>query len=246
MKGSKSVRNKYALSSCWLIVLALTFSGCRPAQMSIPAALQSTSIIMEVSGRQNLSFDESFAIAPYKVTDVSRGWTRNTEWGIMMWGSSNADQSYNFILQHPGMIDFRIQCATNRSWQGLEFSNVFKDTLDIEYAVDANLLCELSSGKPSQLTSLVMKYDGKSGMLSGKASDGIMQINIQASNKLEGSPIALSNATGYIFSSAGQTIGAVDVINEGRIMIAGGVTRQKQNLLTAVSAALLLYRDLQE
>ena len=238
--------SKFRFSLYCFTTLLLFLPGCRPAHMAVPRSLQNSATVMEVSGRQKLSFDESFAIPPYQVTQVNRGWTRSTAWGIMMWNSSNRDQSYNFIVQNPGMTDFRVQCATDRSWQGLEFGDVFKGTLDIEYAVDANLLCEISQDKAAPV-SLVMKYDDRGNMmLSGKLSDGKTQIAVRASNKLEGSPIALSTATGYFFSRSGKTIAAVDVINEGMIWLAADVSTQEQQLLTTASAALLLFQDLQE
>ncbi|RUM48193.1 MAG: hypothetical protein DSY80_00005 [Desulfocapsa sp.] len=186
MSRSKNITPGFCLSLSFVTALLLFLPGCRPAHMAVPGSLQNSATVLEVSGRQKLSFDESFAIPPYKIIEVNRGWTRNTAWGIMMWNSSNKDQSYNFIVQEPGMTDFKVQCATDRSWQRLEFGHVFKGTLDIEYAVDANLLCEISQDKTT-LVSLVMKYDDRDNMmLSGKLSDGITQITVQASNKLEG------------------------------------------------------------
>ena len=108
----KNTPSKKVLILCCLVTLALFLPGCRPAQMSIPTTLQSSSRIMEVSGRQNLSFDEPFSITPYKVTDVSRGWKRNTEWGVLMWGSSNADQSVTIQrIRKKRRVSWKCNCS---------------------------------------------------------------------------------------------------------------------------------------
>ncbi|MBU4603850.1 MAG: hypothetical protein KKH66_02990, partial [Proteobacteria bacterium] len=71
-----------------------------------------------------------------------------------------------------------------------------------------------------------------------------LTIQVQGTDKLEGTTIPLSEPTGYVFSVAGQlsgTVGAVQVINDGLLWLPDS---PQQEAMAAASAALLLYQDI--
>lgn len=211
----------------------LIFSGCHKAHMAVSPDLRIKAEAMPVKGRQGLVFRESFRFGPYHVTEVKRGWTTTLSW----WTVTQAKQSYHFTLIDSGGTLWRAQCAVQAR-------------MAEPLAASAALLGSFQPKAGGQEWRLTLS-DAKielipQGVLEGVLTDGTTTIHVKGTRKLAGSPLPLSEATGYHFSLEGRPIGAVEVINDGMVWLHPAIEWPLRPVLAVTAAALLLYRDLRE
>ena len=228
----------FALLAC----LALLAFACREAQMAIPPDLNLASPPMKVEQTRVIGWDSPFDFGPFHVSAVHRGWTEATAWGFMVYESYKAEQSYEFRIAKQGGKPWQCNCATNVNQQVLE-GMVAGGKLTWELGAGQSLACSLK-GPGGQLWKLALAASGHSrAAMRGYLIGPKLTIQVQGTDKLEGSTIPLSEPTGYVFSvhtTTSGTIAAVQVINNGVLWLPNS---PEQEPLAAASAALLLYQN---
>ena len=224
-----------------IVLLALSGVACREAQMAAPADLAPSIPAWKVQQTRIIGWDSPFTFGPYMVKDVKRGWTESTAWGFMVYESYRADQSFEYIVENKAVgAVWRCNCATNVNQQVLE-GMVGPGKLTWELGAGQSLACSLRapSGK---IWRMALAASGASNMpMQGALETSGFSVLIKGTDKLEGSPIPLSEPTGYVFSSIQGTVGAVQVINNGVLWLPNSA---QQPALAAAAAGLLLYQDI--
>lgn len=229
---------------CLAFVLMVLMSGCQTARMAMPARLVGQPE-MPVEGRQGFRFfNERFAFGPYEASDISHGWTSKTSFGFMGYSKNKAKQNYEFTLTDTETQNANVaQCSTGVNWQDIE-GTVLGGTLSVNVQASTVFACSFKSN--ASLWQLIMGQSTTEQVLSGDLTDGVTHIEVTGTTKLAGSPIPMSEASGYDFSLNGQAVGAVEVINAGAVWIVPSLTEDQKMAVATAAAALLLYQNVEE
>lgn len=231
--------------------LLFALNACAPARMALPPEINSGFEHWPVRGRSYF-FEESFAFGPYELTNVHRGWTSKSRWGLgtnkVIFFDASAKQKYEFQIREGQRPAFQVQCATNASWTPLELRDVLgKDsTFTWDLTAAASLSCFLTPSAEAAAWILVAQQSSVDGTLNGALSSAARGIRIRSTRELAGSSWPLIEASGYFFEWNGEMSGAVEVINDGQVWIRKGLEPELRHALAASAAALLLYRAVGE
>ena len=230
----------------WLIVMMLGILGvgCRTACFDVPTDLASEAPEWTVEGRQRFSFKEAISFGPFRTAVVDRSWTKTRSWGGDWFSSSKAKQTYEFILQETSGVVWEAQCATGVSKQDMRFDDVMGGELEIEVQANVYFACSFRQKGEKKVWRLAMSQSTSEMVLNGVLTDRKTRIQVQGSQKLQGSPIPLSDPTGYTFVLDGDIIGAVEVINKGAVWLRPTVDPEIRSVLATASSALLLFKNI--
>jgi hypothetical protein len=231
-----------------ILVSLLGLAACRTARMACPPELSASAIEMPVTGRQGFGLSKSFRFGPYDVSDVHRGWRVTTTWSIFGYGSSKSEQPFEFKLRTHDNVDWQAHCATGVRWKEMELNN-FMDTGGVlEWGLSSHALftCEFSPPEKKRPWKMVMKQETQNLVLDGLLSDGATRISIKGTRELEGGAWPLTEATGYLFYSNQDLVGAVDVVNQGAVWIEKELSDNTRRAAAAAASALLLHKDLKD
>jgi len=223
-----------------LILFVVSFmSGCTVMQMKVPQELLEKTSAYEVSGRNDLSWEEVYSFGPFSVKDFHRSGTETSRLGINSWNTSESTYSFNFLLDGP-WEKWKGKCNFDMNHQHLFFEDVLGGDLSVELDAKTLFVCKLNgTGKGGEWI-LKMNQEADSSALQGMLVGEGRRIKVQGTSAIEGSAIKLSTASGYFFIEQENLLGAVDVVNNGRIFLPLGVG---ENVLAAASTALLYYRE---
>jgi hypothetical protein len=230
----------------FLFFVGLSLGGCQMAHIPIPDAFLSESSELPIEGRSLFMFGKSFQFGSYHITDIHRGWTKGKSFSILGYKSSEAEQKYEFSFNESDRTPWVVQCTTEADWDQLKSRGFIGKGLTIELSSNRQLACTLEQENGEKLSKLVMGQSSNEKELQGRMTDGATQIEITSIHKLSTSPFPASDPTGFMLHVDGQPVGAVEVINKGRIWMNNSVTPEVQRALAATSAVLLLYQDIKK
>lgn len=237
-------RIKLFVSLCWLIVLALSLSGCQPARMMVPPDLRMHSHLYPCQGRQGFKLSERFTCGPYAVMDVQRGWTHSHSWTIGRFRAAQARQNFEYRIVGPSGVVWYGQAAT-----GVTKNDIRAEALGGELmwglTYDMNFFVRIGTvGYVDRAWSLIMSQGSADKLVSGVLTDEQTVFRVEGVDRLEGTSMPLMEASGYLFTLDGYNVAAVEVLNEGHIRLSTILDEFQSDLLAAASAGLLLYRNI--
>lgn len=239
-------RIKSVLSLCCLIAPALFLIGCQPARMMVPPDLRMHSHLYPCQGRQGFKLSEQFSCGPYAVMDVRRGWTRSHSWTIGRFRSAQARQNYEYRVVGPGGVVWYGQAAT-----GVTKNDIRADVLggELMWGLTYDMHFFVRIGTVSHVDrawSLIMSQGAANKLVSGVLTDNETMYRVEGVDRLEGTPMPLMEASGYLFALDGVYVAAVEVINDGQLRFSTLLNEFQSDLIAAASAGLLLYRNIGE
>ncbi len=233
-----------------LLIAGLALSGCSVAHMALPQGSRSASSELPVEGLRLLIVRNSFQFAPYQITDVRRGWTKGKGWSISSgsseFSSSKAKQKYEFSVSESGRATWAVRCATGAGWNKAETQGFLGGSFAVEFATTKQLFCNMKRDGGAKLSKFLMTQSASEMAMKGVMTDGATRIDISVTNKVDSSPLKLSDPTGYVFHIGGRFVGAVEVINKGTVWIHNSVPPETRSALAATSAVLLMYQDVKK
>jgi hypothetical protein len=237
-------QSRRALSWLMVMMMGILWIGCRTARFDVPSDLASQAPEWTVEGRQRFSFKEAISFGPFRTTDVDRSWTETTSWGAGWFSSSKAKQTYEFLLQETGGPVWEAQCATGVSRQDMRFDEVLGGELEVELQANVYFACSFCQKGEKNVWRLAMSQPTSEMVLNGVLTDRKTRIQVQGSQKLQGSPIPIPDPSGYTFVLDGTLVGAVEVINKGAVWLRPTVDPEIRSVLATASTALLLYKNI--
>ncbi len=239
---------KNTIVAAFLCLAAISqIQGCKSAQAAFPEGSDKAVFDQyDVQGRRDFSlFSGKFKFGPYSVD-----WTRGATTGdgsrsSSFFKSEESDivrEKYTVALTGADGASWKGECKSEAEYQKNEtkIGNVktaSKETLD-------NTLVSKLISSDRQIIELKISQDSgfnsrKSGTVQGKN----ISFEIKATYRLEGAAWDIPNVAGYYITESGTLVAVVDVSNEGKVYIVKGLKKEKTQLLAAVSAVLLGYKD---
>lgn len=223
-------------------VLMVGAVACSQARMALPGDLQGSAQVMSCKGR--MGFNENFEMGVYRVFDVKRGWTKRTAWGFFNHEKSRSSQKYEYALTGSDGAVWRGQALAKLRESDFR-TEAWGGELEIGLASDQNLFIRLGrEDAKSGWTMFLMK--NLDNVMEGWLGNGAAEYRIKGTRRLAGTPMPLTEASGYVISRDGRSLAAVDVVNAGSVAFSRSLELKERDLLAAAAAALLLYQDLED
>lgn len=226
------------------LLAALALLACTEARMALhPTVAQVPALA--VKGRDGLKWREGFTFGPWTVRKVDRGWTTTSTWSVLGVSSASASQKLEFQVVRAGRPVLQAQATTGARQKELEGYLLGVVPVQLTLADRATLAVSfLEQGETDPARALRLLLHGPAeGPLSGTlVVPGGEPVQIEGTRRLAGTSIAAGETTGYTFLRGGRAVGAVEVINAGRVFLDPALSDGDQGALAAASSALLLYR----
>ena len=227
--------------------------GCSMARMAVRPQLISGATEMKVEGRKSFGFDKPFSFGPYQVTEVNREWTRSTGFSVdfpslekhkKVFSSSKATQEYEFMLKDGKGEEWKCQNLTTCGQGFVDVSMGAKKKMGMGMS-SRSFVSSFKAKNRSEVWHLTMddKQDSSFAM-KGVLSDGDTSILVQGTRKLAGTPLPLTDHSGFEFLVSGNVVASVEVINKGAVWILPSTEEKLHSPLAVTSAALLLYQNI--
>jgi hypothetical protein len=224
-------------------VLAVS-SGCHAARLAVPPDLGATAREAPCKGRQGFAFNGDFSCGPIQVRNVHRSWTGSSGMATWEFVSARARQRYEFAVTDGTGPVWDGQFAVVAGMAQAELYDFLGGTLEIEIDNRASLIGIVMNRETGQVWKLAVARTSGTDLVKGTFRSGTWSIAIDGSRKLAGTPLPISEESGYVLMDEGRALAAVEVINQGAVWIDPAATPDLRGALAAASAALLLYRDL--
>ena len=169
------------------------------------------------------------------------------EKGKLEFSTSEATQKYEFTMKHGEGDVWKCQSVTGVEQDSIGLSWAKNASSGIDITAKSSFVSTFKSASKPGVWRLAMNENYESrGIMKGVLSDGKNSIVIQGTRKMAGSPLTLSEYTGFEFLMNGQVIGSVQVIDKGAVWLMPSLDEKLHAPLAVTSAALLLYQDIKK
>ncbi|MEQ9441436.1 MAG: hypothetical protein RIG62_20490 [Cyclobacteriaceae bacterium] len=224
----------------WFTVISM---GCSSSMM-IPDTLVSDAQTLAVAGRQGWLVNQKLSFGPYQSEKVKRGWTFSYDIPFLM-HFQGAKEKLQFELkagEHRANV-FCLGKATQRDLPMLE--DMFQLSLKDQNVFAGAIVTDYSS-KPWEF--LVQKNYNKlpNRDFLGSLQQEDQRINIREIQQTAEGKNTWGEPLGYEFVLDNEVIGAVEVLNKGRVILKNTTSAEMNLLLASTAAALLLRSDLHD
>lgn len=190
-----------------------------------------------VQGRQGWKIHERLNFGPYAAEDVDRSWTRGRDREVALYEGNDREQHYSFVLNEQGSATWLVKCRS-----GLEKRMVATPAVDVNLKNRSNLDCAITVADGSE-TWLLTLTESNERPLEGFLENGSRRFDVRGTNALEGS-LPVPQTSGYHISDGTRVVGAVEVVNNGAVVLDGSLDVSTRSMLSAAATALLLLEEL--
>lgn len=212
-------------------------AGCQAARMPVPPAL-SASERLAVQGRQGLKIREHVRFGPYEAVEIDRSWTRGSDLQVQAYEGNRRKQQYTFVLREGDASRWHVSCEAF-----LRKHTIRTKVVDVELEDRSALDCDIrAAGDASGAWTLALA-ENQERPLEGDLTNGDERLRVRGTRRLQ-KGLPAETTTGYEVLAAGRAVAAVEVINAGAVWLDASAARERQGLLSATAAALLLLEDL--
>ncbi len=227
-----------------LLVTTLLFTSiisCKMPALLFHGDLGNNTTVMDAKGRQGWQFNQVIRFGAYKTSKLKRGWTKELDWTFFL-KFKKAEQKLSFVQYTPSGDSAKVFSVGKFKSEELP---LFKDFLNyiIKYEntytgtvilnEQTNKSWDFIANNPES----VQSKDDNCGIIKGQ--DGT-EIQIKGIDKLEGhSTWAFTTNYGFEFIQDGKSLGAVSVVNDGKVWLKNDLSEEMKLILSSVSSALL-------
>lgn len=226
------------------LALSLAATGCAAAAMKLDGPLgEEGAAVYPVSGANPRVWGAPLGIGPWRTTWVNDGSTSGWSFEVLgLGGKAAKKRPFALRLEGPaGAID--VECLQ----QSMEVLAPFGVSIDLDKVKGRPVLaCGLrpAGSRPGDWANawtlilratdgLVTSYEGELRNARG------VSFAVRSVHELSGSKLPTGTPAGYFFDRGATAAAAVEVLNEGRVVIAR--REQEAVALAGASAALLLF-----
>jgi len=227
------------------LAVATILPGCTVPQMAVESNFKQQAEELPVKGRKAFKPNGSFIVGNYTVANVERGWVKQSGFSIFGYHDEKATQKYQLSLQNGQGSEWYIFGA---SYLGIKSLQDGKDlTIELDPAKEyyASHFTSPESGS-WRLVTLDPRHYLERKNFEGELSNGNTTFKIAPVYQFEGKSLPMSEIIGYEFRDAGGVVGAVQVINNGKVWLKPELGQDTRMVLASAMASLLLYNKLDE
>lgn len=228
-----------ALASALLAVLAL--GACTPAAMRLDPSFARQHPAMTVEGRQGWQIGQTLRYGAYRTGEVRRGWTVSYRIPFVLRFQGSGER---FAFEQYDAADRRADVFLVGRLADHELpllDDFFALSVVDEEALSGSIVTETGVWDL-----LVYRPGGdiRGGRAEGFVRGGGSVVTIHEVTEFADSPLPSDTPLGYEFRIGDSVVGAVEVIDDGRVWLDESLDPERRLVLAAVASALLLRSDL--
>lgn len=226
------------------LLFFILLSACSTPRINVNEQLLSDSDLYEVQGRQGWLVNQTLSFGEFQSGKVDRSWTKGYDYPFIV-RFTGAKEKLSFTLQNGSKNEADIFCISKLREQDLQlFHKYFDINLNAKDVFSGSIIIGGNAGYDFYITNL--NQNNISRKVEGRITGEGRIISIEPIKKLEGNKAYLSAQTpGFEFTMNGELIGAVEVLNKGRIWIRKSLPEADRLLIASAASALLLRSDLE-
>ncbi|MEJ8758474.1 hypothetical protein WG947_15780 [Pontibacter sp. H259] len=221
------------------------FTSCTVAQMAVTPDFMEQAEELPIEGRSMVKPNGSFTIGNYTVANRKRGWVQKSGFSIFGYHDQEATQKHHFSLQNAQGNIWYIFAASYLGITSLQDGKGLTIELSPNMEYYASQFTSPQSGT-WRLVTIDPRHYFERKKFTGELSNGTNTFKIEPVYSFKGSKFPTSDVLGYEFKDATGVVGAVQVINNGKVWIKPGLDADTHMVLTSAMASLLLYEKLEQ
>ena len=246
MRGniSKGMKNKgvYLLA---ILTIVIAYTACKPVQMAVSPELKQRVEPFKVTGKQGFNWKQVIRFGNYYSEDIKRGWSNISHFRFFIEKDAATDELQFTQKDSLGNVA-EVICASSYMNKELPLG-LF--SIEFEYHDNYSGSILLNDAKIPWTFFIANGYDSDNFGAEtwvGELIRGEKRVSIIGTNKIENvkSSFSATELTGYEYFLNGKSIGAVEVVNNGRVWIIKEISKEHQLLLASMSTALMLRTNL--
>ena len=221
------------------------FAGCTVPHMAVAPDFQQTAEELPITGRKFLKPNGDFQIGHYTVANIHRGWRNMGGFSIFSFNNISAKQQYEFSIQDGKGSEWYVFGASRLKDKSLRSNTGV--TIDVGPNIEyyASHFTSPESGQWHLLTADPNQYLRRR-KFQGELSNRTTTYTIAPVYNFEGKGLPMSDLIGYEFKEGDKVVGAVQVINNGKVWVSPQLSPDTRMVLASGIASLLLYEKLNE
>ncbi|GHA66081.1 hypothetical protein [Pontibacter akesuensis] len=223
----------------------LALQGCTVPQMAVEPGFKSQAQELPVEGRKTFKPNGNFSIGDFTVANVHRGWKRSGGFAILGYENLKSQQQYEFSLQNGQGQEWYVFGASRLHEKNLTSNNGISIRLSPNLEYYTSHFTSPESGQWTLLTADPGHYTDRK-RFDGELTNGRTRYTVSPVYKFEGKGLPLPDLAGYEFKAGEEVLGAVQVLNNGKVWLKTNLPEDTRMVLTSAMASLLLYEKLQD
>lgn len=239
--------NKYIAMAGLGLAAALVVAACSTA-MQVDGSLQQNADTYAVKGRQGFILNQKLSFGEYRSGRVKRGWTRSYDIPfVVRFQGAKEKLSFNLNDQDNPALKSEVFCVGKITAQEL---SLFNRGGGIPLKNEDVFTAAIHLPEGGDTWELVLNNPNK--RLWGVVSEGTIQhgdetIRIEEVRHTDrGHENITTMLLGYHFVWNGRTVGAVETMNQGRVVLSKDLTPTQRFVLANAAAAILLRSEIDE
>jgi hypothetical protein len=230
------------------LLATLTLSACQTPNLVLSPDLQSEVQTMEVSGRMGLTWGRTLRFGEFSTSKVQGGWPTMTRVNFVV-KFEQARQKLSFTQFGPGGRSAEVLAVGRfRNTEISLLNGHLNYTPDYVNAFSGTVV--LPDGGPVWDFLVDEPEGGTLRPVPGiaRTQDGRGQISIEPVRRIEGQAAFMPTVDnwGFEFRHGGRVIGAVSLLNQGRVWMRQDISPELQQVVASMSSALLLRHSLRD
>jgi len=231
---------------CFAILVTTTFfAACSVPQISVHEDLKTDAAVYEVKGRQGWLVNQRLSFGEFQTGKVNRSWTKGYDFPFIV-RFTGAKEKLSYSLQDAVGNEAEIFCLGKLREQELTlFHEYFDINIKAKDAFTGSVVIDETLSYDFYMANLNQNnwFREAKGWLQGEG----ISIEIRPIQQLANGQRSLDmQVPGFEFVLQEEVIGAVEVINNGRIWLSNNLNPDQKIVLASVASALLLRSELQE
>ncbi|MCC9166504.1 hypothetical protein [Pontibacter harenae] len=225
------------------LVGVLALQSCSVPPMAVESSFKQQAEELPVTGRKAFKPNGRFNVGNYIVANVDRGWKNSGGFSILGYENIKSSQKYQFSLQDGKGDEWYVFGISKLQEKNLKSTNGFSFRVAPSMEYYTSYFTSPESGQWQLLTVDPGHYLERN-KFEGGVSNGVTYYEITPVYKFEGKSLPLSDIVGYEFKEGEMVIGAVQVVNNGKVWLQPNLPVDTRMVLASAMASLLLYDKL--
>ncbi len=221
----------------------LAVQACSVPQMAVEPTFKQQAQELPIEGRKTFQPNGNFSIGGYTVANVHKGWKRSGGFNLLGYQNLKSGQQYEFSLRNGQGREWYVFGASRLHEKNLASSNGISIRMAPNLEYYTSHFTSPESGQWHLLTADPGHYQDRK-RFEGELSNGSTTYTVSPVYKVEGKGLPLPDIVGYEFKSGTEVLGAVQVLNNGKVWLQPNLSADTRMVLASAMASLLLYDKL--